>query len=185
MGIGRTAVKRMLPAGRRVAPRLTSGYVRMVLERAIDGVGPIRPAAQSADDRLALAGGDVEAAVEALTNQHIKLAAAQGFVTNLGGIVSMAFTVPANVTGVAVIQCHLAAGIVHLRGYDLDDPRVRNAILACLLGEDVVKELVKNKRLPAPPMVLATSPVHDPTLDDRIASAVTSELFGKVAGRRA
>lgn len=185
MGIGRTAVNGLLPVGRKVAPKLSSGYVRTVLERAIDGVGPIRPAAAAANDRLALAGGDVEAAIEALSNQHIKFAAAQGFVTNLGGFVSMAVTMPANVTGVAIVQCHLAAGIVHLRGYELDDPRVRNAILTCLLGEDVVKDLVKKERIPAPPMALATSPVYDPSLDNQVASAVTTELFGKVAGRRA
>ena len=42
----------------------------------------------------------------------------------------------------------MVAGIAHLRGYDLDDPRVRNAILACLLGEDAVKSLVKKRKLP-------------------------------------
>lgn len=185
MGIGRTAAKRLVPVGRRVAPKVTSGYVRTVLEHAIDGIGPIRPAVDTADDKRALAGGDVEGAVASLIGQHVKLAAAEGFVTNLGGIVSLAVTVPANVTGVAVIQSHLAAGISHLRGYDLDDPRVRNAILTCLLGGDVVKQLVRDQTLPGPPMVLATSPVHDPSLDDQVASAVTTELFGKVAGRRA
>jgi len=185
VGIGRATVDGLLPVGRKVAPKLSSGYVRGVLEYAIDGLGPIRPAAAAADDQLALAGGDVEASISALTNQHIRYAAAQGFVTNLGGVATMAVSVPANVTGVAVVQCHLAAGIVHLRGYDLTDPRVRNAIVACLLGEDAVREMIKQGRLPGTPMLLATSPVHDPVLDNRVASAVTTELFGKVTGRRA
>ena len=42
----------------------------------------------------------------------------------------------------------MVAGIAHLRGYDLDDPRVRNAILACLLGEDAVEAMVKKRKLP-------------------------------------
>ncbi|MEO6473445.1 MAG: hypothetical protein ABIO14_16740, partial [Aeromicrobium sp.] len=46
-------------------------------------------------------------------------------------------------------------------------------------------ELIKQKKIPSSPMALATSPVHDPELDKRIASEVTTELFGKVAGRRA
>ena len=41
----------------------------------------------------------------------------------------MALTIPTNITGLALIQCRMIAGIAHLRGYDLDDPRVRNAIL--------------------------------------------------------
>lgn len=185
MGVARTVARGITPMARRAAPKFTSGYVRALLERAIDGVGPISPAAEVAENKLALAGGDVEDAVKALISQHVKLAGAQGFVTNVGGLATLAVTVPANITGVAILQCHLAAGIAHLRGYDLDDPRVRNAILACLLGEDSVKELIAKKKLPSSPMVLATSPVHDPELDDRIASAVTTELVSKVGGRRA
>ena len=41
----------------------------------------------------------------------------------------MAVTIPTNITGLALVQCRMVAGIAHLRGYDLDDPRVRNAIL--------------------------------------------------------
>lgn len=185
MGVTRTVAKGIAPVARKAAPKFTSGYVRMLLERAIDGVGPIKPAAAVAENKLALAGGDVEKAVKALISQHAKLAGAQGFVTNIGGVATLPVAVPANITGVAVVQCHLAAGIVHLRGYDLGDPRVRNAILTCLLGEDSVKDLLRKKKLPSSPMALATSPVHDPELDDRIASAVTSELLSKVGGRRA
>ncbi|MBK5218151.1 MAG: hypothetical protein JJE02_11255, partial [Propionibacteriales bacterium] len=77
------------------------------------------------------------------------------------------------------------AGIVYLRGYDLEDPRVRNAILTCMLGRESVEELVKKKKLPSTPMTLATSPVHDPELDQRISAEVTTEIVSKVAGRRA
>jgi hypothetical protein len=78
----------------------------------------------------------------------------------------------------------MIAGIAHLRGYDLDDPRVRNAVLACLLGEETVAHLVRRKKLPAPPMALATAPAHDPALDRTISAEVATELISKVAGRR-
>ena len=68
----------------------------------------------------------------------MRLAGAQGFVTNLGGLVTAAVAIPVNITGLALIQCRMIAGIAHLRGYDLDDPKVKNAILVCLLGEDMV-----------------------------------------------
>jgi len=76
------------------------------------------------------------------------------------------------------------AGIAHLRGYDLQDPRVRNAVLACMLGDDVVRSLVKKRKLPAPPMAIATAPAHDPQLDKVISAEVTSELLTRVAGKR-
>lgn len=172
-------------AGTRAVPAVASGYVRTVLDMAIDGVGPLKPVVETAGAKLAAHGGDVERAVAALVRSHTSLAGLQGFVTNLGGIALAAASVPANVVGVTIVQCHLVASIAHLRGYDLEDPRVRNAVLAVMLGEDTVTEMVRKKRLPSSPMALATSPVHDPSLDDRIAKEVTGELIGRTIGRRA
>ncbi len=182
MGIGSSAAGK---AGTKLAPQVAASYVRNVLDHAIDGIGPIRSAIVSADSKLVAADGDIESAVRALIKQHTKLAGVEGLVTNIGGLTTLAVSVPANVTGLALIQCHLVAGIVYLRGYDLEDPRVRNAILTCMMGSDTVEDLVKRKKLPSTPMALATSPVHDPVLDKRISSEVTAELVGKIAGRRA
>jgi len=172
-------------AGSQIVPAVASGYVRTVLDKAIDGIGPLRPVVETAGAKLAAHGGDVEKAVAALVRSHTSLAGLQGFVTNLGGLAFAAASVPANVVGVTIVQCHLVASIAHLRGYDLEDPRVRNAVLAVMLGEDTVTEMVKKKRLPSSPMALATSPVHDPALDDAIAKEVTGELVGRTIGRRA
>ena len=171
-------------AGRGLSPQLGAGFVREVLNRAIDGVGPLPGAAASADRRRTDNGGDADKAVHDLIEAHVRMAGVQGFLTNLGGLATMAFTVPANIAGLAVLQCHLVGGIAHLRGYDLADPRVRNAVLACLLGEDSVNRPVKNGVLPSSPMGMATAPVHDPQLDDKTAAEVTTELLSKVTGRR-
>lgn len=185
MGVGRMAARGIVPLGKKVAPKVTSGYVREILERAIDGYGPIKAAAASADARLVEANGDVENAIEAAIGQHVRYAGMQGFATNIGGGITIAVSIPANATGLALLQSHLVAMIAHLRGYELDDPRVRNAILACLLGDDSVDELVKKKKLPGTPMAIATSPVHDPALDATVGKVVTTELLAKVTGRRA
>jgi uncharacterized protein (DUF697 family) len=184
MGLARSAARGLVPLGIRLAPHVGSGLVRELLGRAIDGAGPFRSAKDAAAAQLAESGGDRPAAVSGLIERHVRAAGAQGFVTNLGGLVTMAFAIPANVSGLALLQCHLVASITHLHGYDLDDPRVRNAVLACLLGPQTVAELVREGNLPSSPMGLATSPVHDPTLETSIAQAVTTELFGRVTGRR-
>ncbi|MGH1564470.1 EcsC family protein [Mumia sp. DW29H23] len=185
MGIAKTTAKMVGPrVAMSAGPKVTSGYVRVLLERAIDGVGPFKPVRVASDARLALAGGRVEAAIDETVSIHVRYAGAQGFLTNLGGVASMIVTVPANVSGLAILQCHMVAAIAYLRGYDLDDPRVRNGVMACLLGKDEVKKAIKAGRLPTTPMGLATSPVHDPSLDDRIAREVTNELFGRVSGKQ-
>lgn len=178
------ATSQLAPKITELAPGLTTTFVREALHRAISGVGPLPPAAKAAEAQLKEQKGNRERAVHEVIENHVRYAGAQGFVTNLGGVVTMALSIPANVSGLALIQCRMIAGIAHLRGYDLDDPRVRNAILTCLLGEDTVNAMIKKKKLPAPPMALATAPVNDPELDRILSAEVASELITKVAGKR-
>jgi EcsC protein family len=167
-----------------LAPGLTAAFVREALHRAIHGIGPLPPAAKAADKQLREQKGNVDKAIREVIENHIRYAGAQGFLTNLGGLATMAVAVPTNITGLALVECRMVAGIAHLRGYDLTDPRVKNAVLVCLLGEESVRGLVTDKKLPAPPMALATAPAHDPWLDQVVCAEVASDLVNKVAGKR-
>ncbi len=184
MGIGSSLGRNLAPRMAKLAPEMSSHFVHEAMRRAIEGVGPLPGAAAGADKLLAEQKGDVDRAIHEVIEDHVRYAGMQGFATNIGGLVTAAFTIPANITGLSLIQCRMVASIAHLRGYDLTDKRVRNAILACILGEDTVKSLVKKKRLPSTPMGIATAPTYDPHLDSVIAAEVTSELLTKVAGKR-
>ena len=184
MGLKETVGRQIAPRIQELAPGLTGSFVREALSRAIDGVGPLAPAAAAADSQLREQRGDVERAIHEVIENNVRIAGAQGFVTNVGGMITMTITIPANVTGLAVIQCRMVAGIAHLRGHDLADPRVRNAILALLLGEEQVHELVRRRKIPSTPMAIATAPAHDPTLDGALAAVVASDIVARVAGKR-
>ncbi|NNG37626.1 EcsC family protein [Nakamurella aerolata] len=184
MRLTNVAGKALGALGRKVAPAQASGFVRAVLERAIDGFGPLPGAAKSAEKALAANNGDTEAAIRDLIDSHTKMAGAQGFATNIGGLVTAAATIPANIAGLALVQCHLVAAIAYLRGYDLHDPNVRNAVLACMLGKSSVRQLVGDRRLPATPLGIATAASHDPAVDEQIAQTITAELIAGVGGKR-
>jgi uncharacterized protein (DUF697 family) len=184
MGIAGSIGKALAPQMQKLAPEKTAQFIQEALHRAIHGVGPLPGAASAADKQLEEQKGDVEAAIHEVIENHVRYAGAQGFATNIGGLATAAVTIPANIAGLAMLQCRMVAAIAHLRGYDLTDARVKNAILACMLGEDTVTSLIKKKKLPAPPMAIATAPTHDPGLDKIMAAEVTSELLTKVAGKR-
>jgi hypothetical protein len=184
MGKAKTAGKLVAPMVLKSAPVITSSFVRQAFDRAVDGVGPLRGAAEAADYRVAQHDGRIDKAIASLVESHVRLAGVQGFLTNIGGLIALTVTVPANISGLALLQCHMVGGIAHLRGYDLADPRVRNAVFACMLGGDTVHHLVKKKKLPSSPMAIATAPTHDPNLDDRISAEVANELLARVAGKR-
>jgi EcsC family protein len=158
------------------APDLNASFVDEALHRAIHGIRPLAPArdvAESARD------------VDAIIDDHVRLAGAQGMVTSVGGVFTAMVMVPANIAGLALLQLRMVAAIAHRRGYDLADPRTHNAVLACLLGEDKVDALVLAKKVPATPMALATAPVHDPEIARVLAAEVTAELAARVGGKRA
>jgi len=176
--------RRLAPRVTELAPELTSSFVREALNRAINGVGPLPPAAKAADAQLREQHGNVDRGIHEVIENHVRYAGAQGFLTNLGGLVTAPILIPTNITGLALIQCRMIAGIAHLRGYDLADPKVKNAILVCLLGEEMVNRQVKAKKVPAPPMALATSPGYDAATDQDVAAVVAADLIAKVAGKR-
>ncbi|MEI2715274.1 MAG: EcsC family protein [Nocardioides sp.] len=179
-----TVGRQLAPKIQELAPGLTAGFVREALHRAIEGVGPLKGARAAAEEQRREQKGNAERAIHEVIENHVRLAGAQGFVTNLGGLATATIAIPANITGLALIQCRMIAGIAHLRGYDLDDGRTRNAILIALLGEEQVNDLIKKRKIPAPPMALATAPAHDPSLDPIVSAEVASDLITRVAGKR-
>ena len=184
MSIAKRVGAALAPKVTGLAPGLSSSFVHQALDKAITGVGPLQSAASAADKQLAEQRGDVGRAIHEVIENNVRYAGAQGFLTNIGGLVTMAVTVPVNLSGLAVIQCRMVAGIAHLRGYDLDDPRTRDAILACLLGEERILRMVKNRTLPGTPMEIAASTVHDPELDRMLGTEVATELVTRATGKR-
>jgi len=166
------------------APEYASRFVREAFNRAIDGAGRLPGAVRSADRRLAQVAGDADEAIDLLIGSHVKYAGSQGFATNLGGIASMTVLAPANVAALALVQCHLVAGIAHLRGLDVADERTRDAVLACMIGSDGIKKLVRAKRLPGGPHELAHADRYDAALATTIATALTGELIARTVGKR-
>jgi hypothetical protein len=79
-----------------------------------------------------------------LITWQVRYAGAAGFVTNLGGLVAMPVTIPANLASVLLLQLRMIAAIAILRGYQPDNPRVRTLAFLCLMGSaaaDVLQEL--------------------------------------------
>ncbi|MVA74804.1 hypothetical protein GC722_01960 [Auraticoccus sp. F435] len=155
--------------------------MRMVLELGIDGVAGM-PGAKAAAVSQLQKHGSVDAAIDAVVVQHVGLSSAQGFMANVGGVLASVVSLPGNLAGLAVVQIRMVGAIAHLRGYDIDDPRVRTAMMMCLLGGEQLVKLIEKGVLPTTPMAVATAPVFDPDLDRRVAERVVLEMAARVGG---
>ena len=129
------------PAGvdRAVDDNTRAGAAAKVVERlmdvGIDGRGRL-DSAQTVADGARAAHADIEGAVDAIVRSHLLLGAACGFVTGVGGFVTMPIALPANVLGFYLAATRMVAGIAATRGYDIRQPEVRSAILLALVGAD-------------------------------------------------
>jgi hypothetical protein len=122
--------------------RTATSLVGRLVDLGIDGKGPLDPAQKLADDARAKH-GDTESAVDAVMSSARRSAAAGGFVTGLGGFVTLPVALPANVVGFYVIATRAVAATAALRGFDLTRPEVRTAVLLVLTGSDASSVLGK------------------------------------------
>jgi phage antirepressor YoqD-like protein len=170
-------------AARRAAPAIASRGVRQFLSKAIDGF-PGFPGARDVGRKYLARTHDVDRAVKGVIEQHVRLAGAQGFVTNIGGVVTLAAAIPANLAGLALLQVRMVAAIAHLRGYEVADNRVRAAALMTLLGEDGVLDALKGKEVLGTPHDVAVGIGEiDPTVLESITTHVTQALVTRVGGK--
>lgn len=163
-------------------PEVAGGVLRQLIDFGIDGNDTL-PGARAAAAKKLEEKGDREAAIDAIVTQHIGLASAQGFVTSVGGLVTVPIGLPANLAGMAVLSVRMVAAVAHLRGYDVTDRRVRAAIALAMLGEDEVRKLVSEGKLPTTPLAVATAPVFDPQLERQISERVAGSLTGRIGGK--
>lgn len=75
-----------------------------------------------------------EAAIDALIKWQWINAGTAGFVTGLGGLITLPIAVPINLGVVLVIQLRMIQAIAHLRGHDLNSDSVKILACVCLVG---------------------------------------------------
>jgi len=183
-GGGRSLLRASAEAANRLAPVAVGSLMHQIVERAVEGTGPVRGAAAWGDTLLHNRDGSVDAATRDAVSITSSMAGAQGFLSGLGGVLAAAVTLPANLLGLAVLHVRLAATIAHIHGYDIDDDRVRLAVLTSLLAEKEIGALVRSGRLPSTALGLATAPVYDPALFATVSDAVLAALMSRVGGKR-
>jgi len=87
---------------------------------------------------------DKEAAIEKfIQNQKLKCSTT-GFLTGLGGLLTLPVTLPADLASSLYMEIRMIAGIAYLRGYDVRDDSVKSLVYLCLAGNaigDVVKKV--------------------------------------------
>ncbi len=117
--------------------------VQQIIDVGIDGCGPL----ESASELAAQYAGDLSysgrrSRIEGLIRWESSKNFSSGFVTNLGGILTLPVSIPTAMGASWFVQARLAAAIAVLHGHDPHNDRVRTMALLAVVG-DGLKELAK------------------------------------------
>jgi hypothetical protein len=115
--------------------RAVDDLVQRLLRTGIDGIGPLDSASEVATKARAASATD-EDAFDRIIRDHIRLAASEGFLTGLGGFITMSVALPANVVAFHVLATRMVAAIAAVCGHDITTEKVRTAVLLVLADED-------------------------------------------------
>ncbi|MDO5061930.1 MAG: EcsC family protein [Peptostreptococcaceae bacterium] len=111
--------------------------------KALDGIPMVSKSVDElVDDYMKKESSPGKAAKALIKNQIIKCGTS-GFLSGLGGALTLAVTLPANITSVLYVQLRMIAAIAKIGGYDLNSDRVQTLVYVCLTGSaaaDVFKQ---------------------------------------------
>lgn len=77
---------------------------------------------------------DVDTAAKKFVKYQIAKCTTSGFVTGLGGLITLPVAIPANIGSVMYVQMRMIACLAHMGGYDTRSDQVQTLVYACLAG---------------------------------------------------
>ncbi|NNP74136.1 EcsC family protein [Acinetobacter defluvii] len=130
-----------------MANNLTESKIMDVLnwsyEKAVNGVAGLDSAYDLANDYMKT-NDSLYNQVNSLIRWQNTKAGTSGFLTGLGGIITLPIAIPANVASVIYVQIRMIAAIAHMGGHNLNDDRVKSLVFVCLTGnaaKDILKDI--------------------------------------------
>ena len=118
-------------------------YLSILYNNAINGIPHLSvPIDKLVEDYTNKYKSKKRAIDELIKNQILKCTTS-GFVTGLGGLLSMPITLPANICSVLYVQLRMVAAIAKINGYDINSDQVRTFCYVCLAGSGIT-DIVKN-----------------------------------------
>lgn len=126
---------------------LTESKIQEALEwaydKAVNGVSGLDSAYELAQSYMSQEDSKYEQANSLIRWQNAK-AASSGFLTGLGGILTLPVAIPANIASVLFVQIRMIAAIAYIADLDPQNDKVKALVFSCLVAnsaKDVVKDV--------------------------------------------
>lgn len=130
----------------------------------LDGIPHVSPPITQLAEKYLRKHPSVEQAAVKLIQTQIASCTASGFLTGLGGIVTIPIALPVNLASVLYFQLRMITAVAYMAGFDVHSQQVRSLVYMCLAGL-TMEQVLKNTGL---------------KVGTRITKSLASKLPGKL-----
>lgn len=106
-------------------------------EQTKDGIAKVSPPVSELADDYLEKNSSVETAARKFIGFQLAKCTTSGFITGLGGLITLPVTIPVNVSSVMYIQMRMIACLAYMGGFDTNSDQVQTLVYACLAGISV------------------------------------------------
>lgn len=103
-------------------------------DQSIHGIAKVSPPIEELANDYLHKSQSIDIAAKKFINNQIAKCTTSGFLTGLGGIITLPVAIPANVGSVMYVQMRMIACLAHMGGYDTKSDQVQTLVYACLAG---------------------------------------------------
>lgn len=155
----------------------TAKVLNNIYNLAVTGNGSFGNSIQELADEYVERYGRTEKAIDKMvSNQRLKCTAT-GFVTGLGGLVTLPITIPADLASSLYIEIRMIASVAAIRGYDINSDEVKTLVYLCIVGNSV-GDVLKQAGLKS--LTNYSAKILIPKISNAIAAKVAENVGNKL-----
>ena len=103
-------------------------------DQSVQGIAKVSPPIEELANNYLEKDKNIETAAKKFIKFQIAKCTTSGFVSGLGGLITLPVAIPANVGSVMYVQMRMIACLAYMGGYDTDSDQVQTLVYACLAG---------------------------------------------------
>lgn len=129
--------------GAKISQEEIMQLLNKMYDQSIHGIAKVSPPINELANDYMQKNKDINAAAKKFINYQIAKCTTSGFLSGLGGLVTLPVAIPANIGSVMYVQMRMIACLAYMGGYDTDSDQVQTLVYACLAGISI-DQIIKN-----------------------------------------
>ena len=129
--------------GNKISQKEILQLLDKLYDQSVQGIAKVSPPIDTLANDYLQKNKDVDTAAKKFINYQAAKCTTSGFVTGLGGLITLPVAIPANVGSVLYIQMRMIACLAYMGGYDVNSDQVQTLVYVCLAGISI-DQILKN-----------------------------------------